>query len=50
MEEEDFPTGEGIQRGFVSGAQDHLSYGRNEPALQHWQKSVSAALDDPTRM
>ena len=50
VEEEDFPTGEGIQRGLLSGAQDHLTYGRNEPALQHWQKSVSAALADPDRM
>ena len=44
VEEEDFPTGESIQRGFLSGAQDHVTYGRNEPALQHWQKSVAAAL------
>ncbi len=45
VEEEDFPTGEGIQRGLLSGAQTHVTYGRNEPALQHWQKSVAAALD-----
>jgi phenylpropionate dioxygenase-like ring-hydroxylating dioxygenase large terminal subunit len=48
VEEEDFPTGEGIQRGLLSGAQSHLTYGRNEPALQHWQKSVAAAVDDPS--
>lgn len=46
--EEDFPTGEGIQRGLLSGAQTHVTYGRNEPALQHWQKSVRAALQDAT--
>ncbi len=46
VEKEDFPTGEGIQLGLLSGAQDHVTYGRNEPALQHWQKSVAAALDD----
>jgi phenylpropionate dioxygenase-like ring-hydroxylating dioxygenase large terminal subunit len=45
VEEEDFPTGESIQRSLLSGAQSHLTYGRNEPALQHWQKSVTAALD-----
>jgi phenylpropionate dioxygenase-like ring-hydroxylating dioxygenase large terminal subunit len=49
VEEEDFPTGEGIQRGLLSGAQDHVTYGRNEPALQHWQKSVSMALDGASR-
>jgi phenylpropionate dioxygenase-like ring-hydroxylating dioxygenase large terminal subunit len=49
VEEEDFPTGEAIQRGLLSGAQDHVTYGRNEPALQHWQRSVSAALDGASR-
>jgi len=49
VEEEDFPTGEGIQRGLGSGAQEHVTYGRNEPALQHWQRSVRAAVDTPTR-
>ena len=49
VEEEDFPTGESIQTGLASGAQDHVTYGRNEPALQHWQKSVFAALDDHSR-
>lgn len=50
VEDEDFPTGESIQRGLLSGAQTHVVYGRNEPALQHWQKSVAAALNDPSRM
>ena len=45
VEEEDFPTGESIQRNLLSGAQSHVTYGRNEPALQHWQRSVSAALE-----
>ena len=45
VEEEDFPTGESIQRGLGSGAQTHVTYGRNEPALQHWQRSVATALD-----
>ena len=44
VEEEDFPTGEGIQSGLTSGAQAHVTYGRNEPALQHWHWSVSEAL------
>ena len=49
VEEEDFPTGESIQAGLASGAQEHMTYGRNEPALQHWQKCVCAALGDSSR-
>lgn len=48
VEEEDFPVGEGIQRGLRAGAQAHVTYGRNEPALQHWQRSVRAAVDTPS--
>ncbi len=42
--EEDFPVGEAMQQGFASGAQDHLSFGRNEPALQHFHRSLADAL------
>ena len=35
VEEEDFPIGEGIQRGFLANPQAEVVYGRNEPALQH---------------
>jgi phenylpropionate dioxygenase-like ring-hydroxylating dioxygenase large terminal subunit len=44
VEKEDFPTCEEMQRGFASGAQDAVTFGRNEPALQHFHKSVAAAL------
>ena len=44
VEKEDFPLSEGMQRGFHSGAQDEVLFGRNEPALQHFHKSVKAAL------
>ena len=44
--EEDFPTSEGIQFGFDSGAQDSIVFGRNEPALIHWQQSIAKALRD----
>jgi len=44
VEKEDFPVGEGIQHGFHSGAQDHILFGRNEPGLIHFHRSVSAAL------
>ncbi len=45
VRDEDFPTGEGIQRGFASGAQTHVTYGRNEPALAYFQRTVAAELE-----
>jgi phenylpropionate dioxygenase-like ring-hydroxylating dioxygenase large terminal subunit len=47
VEAEDFPTCEGMQRGFLSGAQESIVFGRNEPALQHFHRSVKAALARP---
>ncbi|HWD58718.1 MAG TPA: SRPBCC family protein [Stellaceae bacterium] len=44
VEMEDFPTCEGMQKGFGSAAQDAITFGRNEPALQHFHKSITAAL------
>ena len=44
VEMEDFPTCEGMQIGFRSGAQDAITFGRNEPALQHFHKSIATAL------
>ncbi|HKS90218.1 MAG TPA: SRPBCC family protein [Stellaceae bacterium] len=44
VENQDFPTCEGMQKGFLSGAQDAIVFGRNEPALQHYHRSISAAL------
>lgn len=41
---EDFPLGEKMQMGFHSAAQEHLTFGRNEPALRHFHESVEAAL------
>jgi phenylpropionate dioxygenase-like ring-hydroxylating dioxygenase large terminal subunit len=43
VENEDFPVGEAIQAGFDSGAQSHLLFGRNEPALAHFHRAISAA-------
>jgi hypothetical protein len=45
VEQEDFPLAEGMQRGFRSGPQREVLFGRNEPALQHFHKSVKAALE-----
>jgi phenylpropionate dioxygenase-like ring-hydroxylating dioxygenase large terminal subunit len=44
VEKEDFPLAEDMQRGFHSGAQDHLLFGRNEPALAHFHRSVREAI------
>jgi phenylpropionate dioxygenase-like ring-hydroxylating dioxygenase large terminal subunit len=41
---EDFPVARGIQRGLASGAQSHVVYGRNEPAMIHYHRSMQAAL------
>lgn len=44
VEQEDFPMAEGIQRGFHSPAQQAIHFGRNEPALQHYHRSIRHAL------
>lgn len=41
---EDFALCEKIQRGFYTGAQSHVTYGRNEPGLQHYHRSIKQAL------
>jgi phenylpropionate dioxygenase-like ring-hydroxylating dioxygenase large terminal subunit len=41
---EDFPAGRTIQAGLSSGAQTHLIYGRNEPAMIHYHRSLRSAL------
>jgi phenylpropionate dioxygenase-like ring-hydroxylating dioxygenase large terminal subunit len=46
VELQDFPTCEGMQHGFLSGAQDAILFGRNEPALQHFHLAVTAALSE----
>jgi len=50
VENEDFPLCEGMQRGFLSGAQEAIVFGRNEPALQHFHQSVRAALSETDRV
>jgi len=37
---EDFATAAGIQRGYHTKAQTHVTFGRNEPALQHFHRSL----------
>ena len=43
--EEDFPVGEGAQRGLAAGALETVTYGKNEPALAHFQRMISEALE-----
>jgi phenylpropionate dioxygenase-like ring-hydroxylating dioxygenase large terminal subunit len=44
VDEEDFTLGEVIQRNFASGAQTHITYGRNEPVLHHFHNRLNARL------
>jgi Ring hydroxylating alpha subunit (catalytic domain) len=46
--EEDFVVSQAIQRGFAVGAQDHVTFGRNEPALQHFHRALTDALGPAT--
>lgn len=46
---EDFATAAGIQRGYYTGAQDHITFGRNEPALQHFHRSLDSMLHAMSR-
>src|SRR5689334_4227554 len=45
--EEDFPLGERMQIGFESGATEEVIYGRNEPLLVHFHRSIRNALGVP---
>ncbi len=42
--DEDFPLAAGMQRAFRSGAQDHIVFGRNEPALTHYHRAIRTTL------
>jgi len=45
---EDFPAGRTIQAGIAAGAQSHTVFGRNEPAMIHYHRSLQAALRGET--
>lgn len=45
VQEEDFPLAENAQKDFYSGAQDAITFGRNEPALAHFHTRIRAVLD-----
>ncbi|MBN9562065.1 MAG: Rieske 2Fe-2S domain-containing protein [Alphaproteobacteria bacterium] len=44
VQDEDFPLAAGMQRAFGSGAQDHVTFGRNEPALAHYHRAIRTEL------
>ena len=44
VEREDLVVSAGMQRGFESGHQPTITFGRNEPALAHFHQSVASAL------
>lgn len=43
---EDFAISERIQPGLRSGAQECLTFGRHEPALQHFHRQIQLALEE----
>ena len=43
---EDFEISKRIQCGLTSGAQEHLTFGRHEPALQHFHRQIWLALEE----
>lgn len=42
---EDFVVARTMQRGFSTGAQEHVLFGRNEPALQLYHRRLAGALE-----
>lgn len=44
VEAEDFRVGRTMQRGYRSGAQQDVVFGRNEPALQHFHRNLSQVV------
>ncbi len=44
VELEDFPAGESIQSGLLSGGQKNIVYGRNELALQFFESTVAETI------
>lgn len=47
VQSEDFPMARTIQRGFHSGAQTHVVFGRNEKGLHDFHESLRLALEQP---
>jgi hypothetical protein len=41
VRDEDYVIGAGIQRALASGGNTHFTFGRNEPAVQHFHTQVA---------
>ena len=41
---EDMKVGQSIQQGFASGAQTHVTFGKNEPGVQHFHRMIQRAV------
>ena len=46
VQAEDFPLGEDVQKGFYADPKRKLIFGKNEPGLQHFHKSINQALKE----
>ena len=46
VQEEDFPLGEDVQRGFYAEPKRKIIFGKNEPGLQHFHKKINQALKE----
>ena len=46
VQAEDFPLGEDVQKGFYANPKRELIFGKNEPGLQHFHKSINQALKE----
>ena len=46
VEEEDFPLGEGVQKGFYADKKRNIIFGKNEPGLQHFHKNIDELLSN----
>ncbi len=44
VDDEDFRLARHLQIGYASCAQQHLTFGKNEPALQHFHRAIQAAI------
>ena len=44
VEQEDFPLGESVQKGFYADKQRKLIFGKNEPGLQHFHKYLDKLI------
>ena len=47
IQKEDYVAAASAHQGMLSGAQEYLTFGRNEPALHHYHNTYREALGMP---